>query len=59
MTIGEVITITRLESGLYAIDYNNGAIKLVGDAASTAVTLIALVFTDEANETLLIKESKS
>jgi hypothetical protein len=58
MQINEQIIIRRLPSGLYSIE-REGQPNLVGQAASTATTLMTLVFLTEATETpAYIQENK-
>jgi hypothetical protein len=59
MKIGQKITIERTQSGLYRLstDDPNQAV-LVGDAASTAISLIYLVFSDEANGDVHMEKDK-
>ena len=65
MKIGEKITVERLESGLYQITGSptmttvgpseKGPVVIIGAAASTAATLMRLVFRGEISGDLLDK----
>lgn len=50
MKVGDIITVRRLESGLYELTHSTSDESSVGGAASTLIELTYKVLKDEATE---------